>query len=240
MKRHVRRPPDLTSLFDVLFIVVFAALIRATAAEHAAQPPPAPAPLPPAPPPAVAALRRRALANLDADLGSRTPLVIRISRTGTIDALEAGDRHLPIDAPLLEHSPDPDVALAYLGDRSADLRICRIAALHLGTTELSRYLVIIAPALTLAELPAALFNGLHRDLDRCLTEQHALATLVDPAALTPPSPSPSLSPPPSPSPPPPPSPSPPPSPPSPAPSTPPAPSPAPSTLLTPSPPPTTP
>ncbi|HET7502744.1 MAG TPA: hypothetical protein VFK02_17100 [Kofleriaceae bacterium] len=35
-RRHVRRPPDLTSLFDVLFIVVFAALIRAAAVQHAA------------------------------------------------------------------------------------------------------------------------------------------------------------------------------------------------------------
>jgi hypothetical protein len=186
-RRHVRRPPDLTSLFDVLFIVVFAALIRAAAVQHAALPSPAPAqPGPPPPPPAVAALRQRALAELDAALAARAPLVVRITRAGTIEAIEVDGKRLALDAPLLEHSPDPDIALAYLGDRSAELRICRIAALHLGVTELSRYLVIMAPAIPLDDLPHALYDGLHRDLDRCLTEQRGLAALIDPAALTPP------------------------------------------------------
>jgi hypothetical protein len=189
-RRHVRRPPDLTSLFDVLFIVVFVALIRAAAVEHAAAHPPAPPPRPSAPviPPAVAALRQRALADLEAQLASRTALVVRITKDGTIDALEVEGKRIALVAPLLEHSPDPDIVVAYLGDRSADLRVCRIAALHLGVTELSRYLVILAPALALADLPHALFEGLHRDLDRCLTEQHGLAALVDPAALPPPAP----------------------------------------------------
>lgn len=199
-RRHVRRPPDLTSLFDVLFIVVFAALIRAAAVEHAAARPPEPPPRPSAPviPPAVAALRQRALADLEAQLASRTALVVRITKDGTIDALEVEGKRIALAAPLLEHSPDPDIVVAYLGDRSADLRVCRIAALHLGVTELSRYLVILAPALAFADLPHALFDGLHRDLDRCLTEQHGLAALVDPAALPPPAalPSPSALPPP--------------------------------------------
>jgi hypothetical protein len=186
-RRHVRRPPDLTSLFDVLFIVVFAALIRAAAVERAAAKPPAPpAPSAPATPPAVAVLQRHALAALDAELASRTPLVVRIARNGTIDALDVGGKRIALDAPLLEHSPDPDIGIAYLGERSAELRVCRIAALHLGVAELSRYLVIIAPVLPLADLPHALFEGLHRDLDRCLTEQHGLAALIDPAALPPP------------------------------------------------------
>jgi len=181
--RHVRRPPDLTSLFDVLFIVVFAALIRAAAVQRAALPAPAAVtPSPPPPPPAVAALRQRALAELEASLAARAPLVVRITRGGTIEALEVEGKRLALDAPLLEHSPDPDIALAYLGDRSAELRICRIAALHLGVTELSRYLVIMAPAIPLDDLPHALYDGLHRDLDRCLSEQHGLAALIDPAA----------------------------------------------------------
>lgn len=185
-RRHVRRPPDLTSLFDVLFIVVFAALIRAAAVQQAAAPAPRPAtPAPPAPPPALAVLRQRALADLDAQLAARTPLVVRISKAATIEALEVGDQRIALDAPLLEHSPDPDVAVSYLGDRSAELRICRIAALHLGATDLARYLVIMAPELPLADLPHALFDGLHRDLDRCLAEQHGLAALVDPAAAAP-------------------------------------------------------
>jgi hypothetical protein len=188
-RRHVRRPPDLTSLFDVLFIVVFAALIRAAAVEHdAAKPPAPPGPSAPITPPAIAALRQHALAELSADLAARTPLVVRINKDGLIEALEVNARRIALDAPLLEHSPNPDIVVAYLGDRSAELRVCGIAALHLGAVELSRYLVIIAPVLPLADLPHALFDGLHRDLDRCLTEQHGLAVLVDPAAMQPPPP----------------------------------------------------
>jgi hypothetical protein len=189
-RRHVRQPPDLTSLFDVLFIIVFAALIRAAAVEHAAAHPPAP-PAPPAPrvpevPPAVAVLRQRALADLDAALAARAPLVVRVTRDGTIDALEVDGQRLALVAPLLEHSPDPDVVVAYAGDRAAELRLCRIAAHRLGAADLARYLVIVAPAVALGDLPHALFDGLHRDLDRCLSEQRGLAALVDPATLSPP------------------------------------------------------
>jgi hypothetical protein len=185
-RRHVRRPPDLTSLFDVLFIVVFAALIRAAAVEQAAaHPPVSPAPVAPVTPPAVAALRLRALTDLNSDLAGRTPLVVRITKDARIDALEVAGKRIAIDVPLLELSRDPDAAVTYLGDRGADLRVCKIAAVRLGAPELSRYLVIIAPAVPLADLRHALFDGLHRDLDRCLTEQHGLAALIDPAALSP-------------------------------------------------------
>jgi hypothetical protein len=181
-RRNSRRPPDLTSLFDVLFIVIFAALIRAAAVENAAARP-TPRPVAPAIPPTVAALHQRALADLGADLAARTPLVVRLARDGAIEALEVDGRRLALAAPLLERSPDPDIALVYLGDRQPDRRICQIAAARLGIRELSRYLVIMAPALPLVDLPHALHDGLHRDLDRCLGEQRGLAALVDPAAL---------------------------------------------------------
>jgi hypothetical protein len=187
-RTRVRRPPDLTSLFDVLFIVVFVALIRAAAAQHAlaeatAVPERPVAPPRPAPPPDVAALRAKALASLHADLAGRTPLVIRISAAGSVEALEVDGAKTPLDVPLLEHSPDPDVAIAYLGDRSIELRLCRVAALHLQMASLAGYLVIVAPARPLADLPHALYDGLHRDLDRCFAEQRGLAAIVDPAAL---------------------------------------------------------
>ncbi|HEX3474310.1 MAG TPA: hypothetical protein VHT91_04665 [Kofleriaceae bacterium] len=185
-RRHIRRPPDLTSLFDVLFIVVFAALIRAAAVERAAAPaPPLPRPPAPAVPPAVAALRQRALVDLDAALAVRSPLVVRVTRDGTIDALELDGKRVPVVVPLLEPSPDPDIVVAYAGDRSAERRVCRIAARQLGTADLARYLVIVAPAVALDDLPEALFEGLHRDLDRCLSEQRGLAALVDPTMLPP-------------------------------------------------------
>jgi len=185
MRRRARRqpPPDLTSLFDVLFIVIFAALIRAAAAQSAAARP-AP-PVPPAPPVKLdpASLHARALADLDAELAARPAVVVRISAAGTITALEQARGVTPLDVPLLEHSPDPDVAVAYLGDRSAELRVCKIVALHLGVPDLAKVLVIIAPAQRLADLQHALFDGLHRDLDRCITEQKGLAAIVDPVGV---------------------------------------------------------
>ena len=182
-RRHVRRPPDLTSLFDVLFIIVFAALIRAAAVERAAAPPPAP-PRPPAPavPPPVAALRQRALADLDAALAARTPLVVRVTRDGTIEALEVDGKRIPVVVPLLEPSSDPAIRVAYASDRSVERQVCRIVARQLGAAELARYLVIVAPAAERNDLPEALLEGLEHDLGSCV-EQHGIATLVYPTML---------------------------------------------------------
>ena len=178
-RRHV--PPDLTSLFDVLFIVIFAALIRAAAAQHAVAVA-APSPTPPTPPKPLdpASLHARAITTFDRDLAARDTVIARIRPDGTLVALETRDKTTTLDVPLLEHSIDPDVKIAYLGERSAELRICRIAALHLGVPDLTGKLVIIAPADKLAELPHALFDGLRRDVDRCLAEQHGLAVVVEP------------------------------------------------------------
>ena len=185
IRRRVRRPPDLTSLFDVLFIVVFVALIRAAAAQNAAdaamQPiPPMQPPEPPPPPAEVAVLKERALANLAAELAGRSPLVIRVSEAGVVDKLEADGKQLALDVPLLQHDPDPMVRKTYVGDRSAQLRICRVAALHLGIEDLARYVVIIAPARAPADLSDALIGGLERDVSRCLVEQRGIATIVPP------------------------------------------------------------
>jgi hypothetical protein len=186
-RRHVRVPPDLTSLFDVLFIVIFVALIRAAAAQQAADAATKPAPPPPPPPvkpePVSASeLRTRALAQLTAQLESRPTVIARIAQAGKLIALESGDKHVTLDVPLLEHSPDPDIAMAYLGDRSAELRVCRLVALHLGVPDLAQYLVIITPDARGADLPHALYTGLRRDLDRCLAEQRGLAVVVEPGA----------------------------------------------------------
>ncbi len=186
MSRRSRRrqpPPDLTSLFDVLFIVIFAALIRAAAVQQAAAAK-LPEPAPPPPPPVKlepSALQARALADLDKQLAARPTIILRVSDTGSLTAIETGGTTLPLDTPLLEHSPDPDIALAYLGDRSAELRVCRVAAVHLSLPDLARYLVIIAPAQHLVDLPHALYEGLRRDVERCLFDQRALAVIVDPS-----------------------------------------------------------
>ncbi|MDB4959346.1 MAG: hypothetical protein JWO36_6915 [Myxococcales bacterium] len=184
-RRAVQKPPDLTSLLDVLFILIFAALIRAAAADQNAQaaskpaPQPAPVPLDPQ------SLRARALADLGSQLAARPSVVLRVSVKGTLTAMEENGKAVALDTPLLEHSPDPDVAVSYLGDRSAELRLCRIAALHLGAADLGDHLVIIAPDTYLAELPHALFEGLHHDVDHCLTDQRGIAVIVDPTAAKP-------------------------------------------------------
>jgi hypothetical protein len=209
-KRPVRRPPDLTSLFDVLFIVVFVALIRAAAAQQEVQrltppppPPPTPAPpSPPPPPPDVALLRAQALAGLERDLAGRTPLVVRISTQverdrvkGTVASIEHEGQELALDVPLLADSRDPDIEVEYLGERSAELRVCRIAAVHLRLPDLARHLVIIVPDRPYADLRRAagswaLFEGLKNDAFRCFTEQRGMASLVDPGELQPADPAP--------------------------------------------------
>jgi hypothetical protein len=189
-RRRVRYPPDLTSLFDVLFIVVFAALIRAAAVENAAAHPEPPRPRAPETPPPVAALRQRALANIDADLAARTPLVVRISRDGTIESIETDGKLHRLVAPLLERNPDPALRLAYSGDVSPQQRVCRIAAQQVGAVDLSRYLVIMVPAVALNDLPESLHDGLVRDLKRCRDEQNGEAALVDPTTLPAPAPPP--------------------------------------------------
>ncbi len=191
-RRRVRRPPDLTSLFDVLFIVVFVALIRAAAAEHAvaeaeaAKAEPAPAPSMKSPLPLdVTKLQTQALKNVTAELAGRQPLVIRISEKGVITKIESGDQRLTLDVPLLVPDPDPTIRVAYQGDRSAQLRACRVAMLQLGLPDLSAHLVIFAPARARDDLPHALVSGLDRDLSRCLADQRAIATLVEPEQANP-------------------------------------------------------
>lgn len=183
-RRHVRVPPDLTSLFDVLFIVIFAVLIRGAALQQAAAKaatPPEPVPQRPDPQPA-SALKTQALAQLDAELAARPTVIARISKAGTLTMLEAGEKHTPLDVPLLEHSPDPDIAMMYLGDRSAELRLCRLVALHLQIADLANHLVIIAPEARSADLSHALYTGLRRDVERCQSEQRGLAVVVEPEA----------------------------------------------------------
>jgi len=182
VRRRVRRPPDLTSLFDVLFIVVFVALIRAAAAQQALAQATAPKPVAPQPqpPPDVAALRARALASITADLSGRTPLVIRVSVAGTVDAIEADGKKLVLDVPLLEHDPNPQIGVSYLGDRSVELRVCRIAAVHLGAPDLAHYLVVIAPANDRKLRLTALNDGLDEDVRRCFVEQRGFAKIIEP------------------------------------------------------------
>jgi len=202
VKRRGTQPESLTSLLDVLFILVFAALVHlAAVGEQVRAAPPAaasartPAPdagvagidagIAPALPAGHAELRERALIELTRALEGRTAAVARVSPDGTLRAVELGDRTVELGVPLLERVPDPDIALAYLGDRSGELRVCKVVALRLGVTDLRRYLVVIAPDVPLSGLKVALVAGLRRDAERCLAEQQGVAVVVDSSAAVP-------------------------------------------------------
>jgi hypothetical protein len=205
-RRQVQYPP-MTSLLDVLFIVVFASLIHSAALEKKASeaaalaeepPEPEPAPQADAGPAAAAAdpaaqaaldaeqLRGAAMTQLMAGLEGRTPLVARVGRDGRLRALERLDNgavsSIPLSLPLVERVPDPDVALVYLGDQQEGLRLCSLLRLHVGAPDLSGVLVIVALDAPIDEVSVALANGLQRDAERCLAEQRGIAVIVDPRA----------------------------------------------------------
>jgi hypothetical protein len=192
VRRRPARPPDLTSLVDVLFILVFAALIQ-VAAGASADDEPAPAPEPaaaappdagvPAPPPALAALRARALAELTRSLEDRAALVARVDGEGRLALLELADRQLALGAALLDPVPDPDVVVAYAGEHVPARRVCALIARRLGERDLARYLIVVTAEVPLADLPVALVAGLRADAERCALDQRGLAVVIDPAAL---------------------------------------------------------
>ena len=171
-RRRVHVPPDLTSLFDVLFIVIFAALIRAaaaqqqaTAAEAAAAPPP-PAPPPPVLTPARCTRARWRRWGASSRRGRRSSCACRAD--GHVVALESGGKTSRSTCRCSSTVPDPDVAVAYLGDRAAELRLCRLVASHLQRRGSGGVPRDRRAGRALADLPHALFDGLHRDIDRCL------------------------------------------------------------------------
>jgi hypothetical protein len=215
-RRPVVQYASMTSLADVMFILVFASLIysagleRRAAQAEAAPPEPVMGVAEAAASAAIAAareaedpsvrasreaeeLRQAALAQLMTGLEGRGPVVVRVGRDGQLRALEhrrAGRvTSIPLGLPLVERVPDPDVALSYLGDRQDGLRLCSLLRLHLGATDLSDALVIVAPDVPVDQLSVALARGLQRDTERCLSDQRGVAVIVDPGARQAPIPS---------------------------------------------------
>jgi hypothetical protein len=131
-------------------------------------------------------LHQEALRQLAAVFAELQPVIVRISVDGDVVAIEVGTAAAADDrvvkVPLLEKASDPDVGLSYLGDRSADLRVCNIARRHLDRADLADLLVILAPEAPLAELRVALALGLERDRERCNRDTRGVAILVDPRA----------------------------------------------------------
>jgi hypothetical protein len=193
-RRPVAQYAPLTSLLDVLFILVFASLIYTASLEarqkRAEEPEKAPAP-----PAALTAeqasidperLRKVATAEILAGLESRQAVVARVGADGRLRQLErrVDDRPVvtPVELPLVERVPDPDVNLIYLGERSPDLRLCSLIRLQLGAADLAETIVIIALDVPLDQMSVALARGLQRDVDRCTGDQRGVAVLLDPRA----------------------------------------------------------
>lgn len=197
-RRQRSGPSELTSLLDVLFILLFAALVQASglvakakeAPTRPAQPPPArpsppqePVPRPRAITPDEATLRRQAAEALVTESGRSGLITARISAEGRITHLTlrrgGAARELAVDLPLVERVPDPDVALSYLGRRIPDMRACTAIRRALGDRDLGGALVMLRPTKPLAELPVALVDGLREDQRRCYPEEKGLAVLLD-------------------------------------------------------------
>jgi len=187
----------MTSFLDVLFLLVFAALIHAAdlaqkasarAAEKPTARPAAIAPVPTGPAAAIdpERLRKVAVAEILAGLESRQAVVARVGPDGRLRQLErrqdGNPLVTPVELPLTEAVPDPDVEFVYLGERSPDLRLCSLVRLQLGAKDLSGTLVIVALDQPLDQLSLALARGLQRDVDRCTGDQRGVAVLLDPRA----------------------------------------------------------
>lgn len=202
-RRRVTRYAEMTSLLDVLFILLFASLIQAAGLvegaaeqpedepepEQVAKPPPAPPidagpPVDAAPPPSHQVLRTRALDEVMRSMGDRAVIYVRISADGVLTAIErsdGGDVHaVPVNVSLLERVADPDIGAVYSGDRSPDLRLCTRVRVTLGLQDLADRLVVVASEAAVGELPIALVDGLRRDTDRCYLDERGVSVLVTP------------------------------------------------------------
>ncbi len=204
-RRELTRYSSLTSLLDVLFILLFAALIHAAASVETARGASSEAPGMDAPsrdagvepelasrdaaPPSPTReqLYRQALAELAEAIEGRHVTFARISPRGVLVSLERDEpgeieemTRLDVGVPLLERVPDADRGVVYMGERIADLRICTVVRRHLGREDLEGELVIIVPEVPLAELGVALVRGLRRDQQRCMRDEGGVGVVVDP------------------------------------------------------------
>ncbi len=200
-RRDTIRYGSLTPLLDVLFILLFAALIHAAASverargaaearaetTEASEPEPADEPSGDADEPGPEDLYAEARRELARDLDARRVTYARVSEGGVLLALEeagAGGEHpasrYELEVSLLETVPDPDRGVVYLGERVPELRLCALVREHLGRDDLEGDLVIVAPKAPLSDLKFALVRGLRRDQERCMRDEGALAVVVDP------------------------------------------------------------
>lgn len=205
--RRAIRAPDMTSLFDVLFILVFVSLVNVgvnhTAAEEAearaktaedalasasvsASAAPSVAPSVSARPSASAAPSAAPSVAPPVDLSARSAtLIVRVDAQGVLRAIERDGVVTPVDEPLLAKIDDPDVVYEYRGDRSREHRICAIVVEKLGLEELSHFIVVITTPESDAKTNLILGRGINNDRLRCADEQKGFAVLAPGSARIP-------------------------------------------------------
>ncbi len=181
------RYSQLTSLVDVLFILLFASLVQQRRAAMAANPPaepvPEPAPTidagPPEPEEDLHAEARGVAEQLETD----TVILVAVDRTGTIASIEHRGTAVAVDVPLLRATADERV-VAYAAVERPDQRLCKLVA-HAVAEDLAGALILISTEQNLRDMPYALVRGLRADAARCVDDAGAYALLVRPTDIPP-------------------------------------------------------
>lgn len=189
-RRNVLRHSQLTSLVDVLFILLFASLVqqrRAAEASTADTTAPEPATVtdtvdagaPDAtPPPADPHASARAVAD---QLETDTVVLVALDDAGTVTSIERGGHRQAADLPLLRATVDHRVVVYAAADNPA-LRLCRVVADALGG-DIRGALILVSTYRELRGLPYALVRGLRADTARCIDDAGAYALVVRAADL---------------------------------------------------------
>jgi hypothetical protein len=190
MRRRGVRYAELTSLFDVMYILVFAVLVQAAGLVQKARDEAAEAsaakgtPSAGEPADSHVPLRRQAAARLLDLVRRRGITYARISTAGVLTSIEVEqpDGSVKVSrlaVPLVQKAADPDVGLVYLGDENASLRLCSLVRLNLGRDDLAQQLVAFVPERPWDELRYALVEGMRRDRDRCFADEKGTAVVLD-------------------------------------------------------------
>ena len=189
MKR-ARRSPTLTSLVDVLFILLFASLVQQRRAGHAraaevaaaeAEAPDAGVPdagapdagsgTEPRPDPHTAA---RAVRDR---LHAERVVLVAVGGGGILRSVEVDGVRRELGVGLLRATGDARVVV-YAAEDRPELRLCNVIVAALGAEVVNGALALVTTERPLRELPYALVQGLRSDTARCLQDAGAYALLI--------------------------------------------------------------
>lgn len=188
--RRRQRYSSLTSLVDVLFILLFASLVQqrrlaanpahaepALEAEPAEAAPPDAGALPPAADSESPADPHAAARAIAGRLDTKEVVFVAVNNDGDIFSVESGDQTLEVHLPLLRQTDDTRVVV-YDADENAQARLCRVVASVLGRPDLDGNLVLVTTARPIRELSYALVRGLRHDVSACPDDAGAYGLLV--------------------------------------------------------------